>query len=319
MLPKLLSLMIVLVVFGGCGEGDRMSPTSDQTQSSPGAPSGSGESKEYGGDSRAPAAPPQSSPGGAMGASSDTIGENRQIIRTGDISLRVEVLDSAERALKAVVASSGGYTASSSRVRLEGSALTSTVEVRIPSNRFDALLDTIRRLGDVESESITASDVTEEYVDLEARLKGQQELEARLLKLLAERTAKLTDVVEVEQKLAEVRTTIEGIQGRLRYLRSRVMFSTLTVRMTEPGTITPHETETFGGRIMHAIVEGFDMLTRMIAGLITLLLALLPLVILGIIVWYVVRRRRHSRRETTAVAQQPVVTPPARDNDEPVI
>ena len=230
---------------------------------------------------------------------------DRQIIRTGEIALQVESLDSADRALVRLVAASGGFIAGSSRQGHEGRILTGTTELRVPSARFDGLVDAVRRLGKVESENITASDVTEEYIDLEARLKGQQQLEARVLKLLEERPGKLADVVEIEQKLAEIRAQIESIQGRLRYLSSRVQFSSLTVRMTEPGGVTPSTTETFGGRIAAAFHDGIDGLVSLLAGLITVLLALLPIIALAAVVWIIVRKRLRRRK-----AAEPGVTAP---------
>jgi hypothetical protein len=240
----------------------------------------------------------------ASGGSGTAVAADRQIIRTGEISLTVESIDSASRALSALVASAGGYLAGSARSRVSGSALTGTVEVRVPSNRFEVLLDGVRRLGRVELESISASDVTEEYIDLQARLKGQQQLEARILKLLEERPGKLADVVEIEQKLAEVRSVIETIQGRLRYLGARVAYSTLTVRMTEPGAIGTSETDTFGGRMKRAFDEGTEALVTFLAGLLTLLMALLPLIALLLLGWWLVRRTIRARKAGAAAATE---------------
>lgn len=311
----LLAALMSFLVYGcDSGQYDQSMQPPGSGVVAPGAPTRDGGAEKADQVGAMPASnapsPEQRQPGTPLGipsagGDSSNVGIERQIIRSGDVGLTVEHLDSAERTLRRIVAANGGYTAGSSRQRLEGSALTSTIEVRVPSKTFDALLDAVRLLGETQFENITASDVTEEYIDLEARLKGQQQLEARILKLLEERPGKLSDVVEIEQKLADVRSVIESIQGRLRYLSSRVGFSTLTVRMTEPGTIIPGDTDTFGGRLERAFVQGIDSLTRLIAGLLTLIIGALPIIVLGVIVWVVVRKRVRTRRADAATTSAP--------------
>src|SRR5690606_38738577 len=109
------------------------------------------------------------------------------------------------------------------------------MELRVPAEHFDSILTYVRTVGRVVSEQITSSDVTEEYIDLEARIGTQQQLEARLLDLLAKREGKLSDIVQIEEKLASVRKEIESAQRRLRHLQHRVTMSTLIVVMYEPG------------------------------------------------------------------------------------
>lgn len=302
----------LLLIIAGCGDGGGGTEASydrgesapskgapPMTSAPPSAPSLPEHQRQNGPET------PGADPSGTPGAPTMT---DRQIIRSGDISLTVESLDSAERRLSALVTAAGGYVSGSTRNRASGSALTGTIEVRVPSGRFDGFLDGVRRLGRVESEAITASDVTEEYIDLEARLKGQQQLEARILKLLEERPGKLADVVEIEQKLAEVRSIIEGIQGRLRFLSSRVAHSSLTVRMTEPGAIGTSDTDTFGGRMKRAFDQGTEALVGLLAGVLTLAMALLPFLVLGLVIWVVVRRRMKARRERTAADAGAAVT-----------
>jgi hypothetical protein len=298
---KSIALLLLLLAVAGCGDSMREdgSDTQRSPEASKGAPStGMPQSMPPG---EAPAPPREDgfdadSTGTGSGATSQP-----QIIRTGEISLRVESLDSSARALGGIVTSAGGYIAGSTRSGSRGSALTGTFEVRVPSARFDAVLEGVRHLGSIELETVTASDVTEEYIDLGARLSSQKQLEARILKLLEERPGKLADVVEIEQKLAEVRSTIEGIEGRMRYLTSRVAHSSLTVRMTEPGAIGTSETDTFGGRMSRAFDEGTEALVGLLAGLLTVIMALLPLIILAAVAWWIVRRVVRKRRERREV------------------
>ena len=329
MRPYRLAIPLLVALLVGCGDAREGADTQQSADysGSPGQEAPPMASPPKGAPESAPPGTPPRIP--TEQTVSDTaagggVATKRQIIRSGTIELVVASLDTAERSLSRLVQTNDGFIASSSRERRDGSTLDGTVEVRVPSARFEALLDGVRRLGRVESESISSSDVTEEYIDLEARLKGQQELEARLLKLLAERPGKLGEIVEIEQKLAEVRATIEGIQGRLRYLSSRVALSTLTVRMTEPGAIGTSDTETFGGRIRHAIDEGVDGLVELLSGIITLVLATLPLLLVGALVWMALRRRRRARvaastplkRVESTVAETPQKDPPGESTRE---
>jgi len=236
----------------------------------------------------------------------------RQIIRSGEISLRIASLDSAERAVTTIATANNGYLSNSSRERSTGNAMIGTAQLRIPADKFQSVLGAVRRLGEVESERISANDVTEEYVDINARLKTQQELEARILNLLNERSGKLSDIIEIEGKLADVRREIEGIQGRLRYLQGQISYSTLTVTMVEPGAVGTSQTETFTGRIGRAFSQGVDGLVVVLGGLITFIIAMLPLAALVVVAYLLIRplwRRRALNRAAAKNAAQPTTTP----------
>lgn len=272
-----------------------------------------------------PPAPPSPlgspSSGGGSPPSSDPVSTpapaERQIIRSGDISLRIASLDSAERAVTTIATANNGYLSTSSRERSTGNAMIGTAQLRVPADKFQSVLGAVRRLGEVESERISANDVTEEYVDMNARLKTQQELEARILNLLNERSGKLSDIIEIEGKLADVRREIEGIQGRLRYLQGQISYSTLTVTMVEPGTVGTSQTETFTGRIGRAFSQGVDGLVVVLGGLITFIIAMLPLAALVLVAYLLIRplwRRRALNRAAAKNAAQPAAAktdPPA--------
>jgi hypothetical protein len=112
-----------------------------------------------------------------------------------------------------------------------------TLTLRIPADRFDEATAGVRPLGKVEQLDVSVEDVTEQYMDLEARLANARRLEERLLQLLETRTGTLEQVLAAERELARVRTEIELYDGRLRQLASRVSLSTLTIVVQEPRPI----------------------------------------------------------------------------------
>lgn len=291
--------LLALYVFAGCGGYQDEYSGDAPTQSSPpappsggykGAPEAPGKDGNSGGNADSPAQTPLPEP------------VQRKIIRNGQLTIKVESVDSTDARLARIAAANNGYISNTSRFRYSGNAISGTTELRIPSERFDAVLAAIKALGDLDAESISTSDVTAEFIDLNARLKTQQELEARLLALLQERGAKLADVIEVESKLAQVRTEIESIQGRLRFMQQQVSYSTLSITMVEPGAVGVSSTETFGGRMERAFRMGIDGLVDVVGVLITAILALLPLLALGAGLYFLVlrpwfRRRRAKREE----------------------
>ncbi len=215
--------------------------------------------------------------------------DKRMIIRTGTMSVENDSFDETENKAKEITKNLGGYiTNSTSQVNQSGKKQ-GTLTIRVQADKYDALLAELAKTGKVMNQNITGRDVTEEFVDAEARLKTQRELEARLLQLLAEKTANLTAVVEVEQKLSSVRENIEKTEGRMRMLKDQASFSTITLSIYEPAILN-----TSSGGFFYELERGFEKgltgFTAVISGLITFIVALSPiLAILGLIVYVVVR------------------------------
>lgn len=228
--------------------------------------------------------------------------DKRMIIRSGTMSLEVDSYDETEAKIKNIVNTFNGYlTNSTSKLDASGKKQGS-ITIRVASDKFDAMIADLSKAGKVMNQNISGKDVTEEYMDADARLKTQRELEARLLKLLEEKTARLTDVVEVEQKLANVRENIEKTEGRMRYLKDQASFSTLTVMVYEPSMLT---TSTGGGffyELGEAVSKGLSGFTSVLAGIITVLIALAPLIILVLIVIYLVVKYFKKRKAAKAQA-----------------
>ena len=140
----------------------------------------------------------------------------------------------------------------------------------------------------LESVNVSVQDVGEEYVDIEARMANARRLEQRLVELLATRTGKLADVLSVEHELARVRGEIERYEGRLRYLRSRVSVSTLTLSVHEPFPIVAERPGTHPMR--DAFVQAWRNLVGVTAAIIASLGVVLPLGLLALVLVLVARR-----------------------------
>ncbi|HEY0972668.1 MAG TPA: DUF4349 domain-containing protein [Gemmatimonadales bacterium] len=231
-----------------------------------------------------PPSPEQAGTSGSSATQGGSVAANAMLIRTGSASVEVEDVDRGIAQLRQLATRLGGYVANSS---LQGGAdqvRAATLELKIPAARFDEAVSGLEPLGDVENVNVSAEDVGEEFTDVTARVENARRLEERLLALLAQRTGKLEDVLAVERELARVREQIERYEGRLRYLRTRVATSTLTVTVHEPYPLV-------GGRpgtspIAEAFRQAWRNFVGFVAGFIASLGVLVPLaLIVAVVVW----------------------------------
>jgi hypothetical protein len=222
------------------------------------------------------------------------------IIRTGQAYIEVDSLELGVAQVQRLARIVGGYIANSSIQSGEGQQRSATLELKVASSRYDQALNGLTGIGKLLSSTTNAQDVGEEFVDVTARVANARRLEERLLTLLATRTGKLDDVLAVERELARVREEIERYDGRLRFLRSKIAVSTLTVTVAERGPVVGQP----GSNVM---VEAFRRAWRnfvtVIASGIELLGGLLPLLALAVLValgWRRWRRRRDARRASSS-------------------
>ncbi|HEX2718565.1 MAG TPA: DUF4349 domain-containing protein [Gemmatimonadaceae bacterium] len=210
------------------------------------------------------------------------------IIRTGNAVIEVKSIDEGVARLRVIATQLGGYVGNTTVQSGKDQPRSAMVEVKVPSSRWGSLLEGIKPIGTVESLSESAQDVGEEFVDVQARMENARRLEQRLLALLANRTGKLSDVLEVETQLGQVREEIERYQGRMRYLQTRAAVSTMLVNLHEPRPV-------IGGAPGDSpILDAFRQAWRNLIGLVAFLIAslgvLLPLAVLVVFLWWLAKR-----------------------------
>lgn len=156
------------------------------------------------------------------------------IIRTAAISAVVGDAAEALKAITAAVEARGGYLAESRRWR-EGEQLRASATIRVPEQHLNSVLVVIRAAAiRVENESVSGQDVSEEYVDLTARLTNLEATERELRELLSTirvRTQKASEVMEVYREITDIRGQIEQIKGRMRYLEQMTTLSTINLEL----------------------------------------------------------------------------------------
>jgi len=217
------------------------------------------------------------------------------IIRTATASIEVDSLEPAVARVKELATRLGGYVGSSGIVTGKNQLRQAAIEVKIPAGRFDEVLSGLAPIGKLESVNVEAQDVGEEFVDVTARMDNARRLEQRLIGLLATRTGKLKDVLDVEQSLARVREEIERYEGRIRYLRAHAAMSTLSVTVHEPLPVVG----TAGKSVMgEAFTQAWRNFVVLVSLAVQSLGVILPLGFLAGIAWFVTRRLRVEKQRT---------------------
>lgn len=246
-------------------------------------------------------------------ASFQDAGIDRLIIRTADMSIVVTDTEESLARIAALVESNGGWVVSSYVFQAEQDAKSGTITVRVPAEGFQSALDAITALAvEVQSLSTSGQDVTEEYVDLEARL-GNLEATAERVRGFLDETRNVEEALAVNQELSRLEGEIEVIKGRMQYLSQSAAFSTITVNLTpdilaQPVQVGGWQPGGVAKQALEALISGLQTLANV---LIWLVIYVLPIALLiGIPVYLIVRaivRRRRAKREPSA-PEQPVTT-----------
>lgn len=268
--PLLISLTLLLIV-SGCGGNDTGEPdyTAVETLKS-GAPEIAAGSP---GEGENPLAQPKSS--------------KRMLIRNGNLEFSSPDVEKSVLEIKAFIDEFNGYVGSEEYAE-DGYRKSVRLTVRIPSGDFDNLTDKIGGLdGKVKYFRTEVEDVTEEYVDLEARAHQLGKLEERYLELL-KNAREMKDILAIESELNATRTEIEQLQGRIRLLGDRVRYSTLRIHCYQE--LDP-ERDSFGNRFISSLTAGWGIFLSFVLAL----AAIWPflLVLLAVLLVFYVRRRRN--------------------------
>jgi hypothetical protein len=209
------------------------------------------------------------------------------IIRNGHVVVEVDSLEAAIERVRAMALALGGSVGNVSMSTGDKELRSATLEMKIPSARFDDAMTGMSPLGKVEQSTATAQDVGEEFVDISARLANARRLERRLIDLLATRTGKLEDVLAVERELARVREEIERYEGRIRYLGSRVATSSIVASLHEKAPIVASPGTNVLG---NAFLNMWRNFVRFIAGLIEALGVIIPVAAMGVAGYFAWKR-----------------------------
>ena len=227
----------------------------------------------------------------------------QMVIRTANLSLVVEATDDAMTAIQSLAEGLGGYVAQSSTYRVREGLVDGNITVRVPASSFSQALQSMKELAvTVTSENVSGEDVTQEYTDLESRLRNLEATETELLELLKtvrERTGKAEDILAVHREVTNIRGQIEQIKGRMQYLEQMAAMSTITASLTMERPVVEEGWVPQGTvrDALRALVDALQGLANLAIWIIIFLLPLLvlfliPVAIVFAIVRWIVRRRK---------------------------
>jgi hypothetical protein len=299
----LLAAIVVLTgLTGGCAEQSSDAPASaaagkvsnNLQQTGPAIAKDSGNSQAKGGAE------------GRTETSSRKTAAARKIIYDARVDVLVDSLSSAEQAVLDLIKEHDGFLAESDQSSATSTRRTATWRVRVPVDQFSAFLSAVIHLGEVRQNHVGSQDVTEEYFDIEARIRNKQEEEKRLLKHLADSTGKLEDILAVERELSRVRGEVEQMQGRIRVLADRTALSTITIEATEWKDYKPPIAASFPTQLGRTFFNSVDNLAAFGKALATVIVALapwLPFIIAGIFIarWLIRGSRGPARGKSLPV------------------
>lgn len=167
------------------------------------------------------------------GASDEIITTEQKIIKTGSLTLKVDSVDQSSAEVTNIATRYEGFVQTSNIYESPTGAKSGTVIIRVPGDKFETALQEIKTLATlVVSENVSGQDVTEEFVDLQARLNNKYEEEQQYIKIL-DRANTVEDILMVTERLSWVRAEIERLEGRIKYLENLTDMATITVFLTE--------------------------------------------------------------------------------------
>ncbi|MGC5306391.1 DUF4349 domain-containing protein [Micromonospora zamorensis] len=290
------------LVLTGCGAGDD-SGSKDSAGSAAEAPAKAGEANR---DAAAEAA-------GAAGAgAADLRVDQRAIIYTGTMRVQVDDVDAAAREATAVATRAGGFIGGDQRRSADADAV-AELQLRVPAPKFAGVVEEIAKLGRQQSREINTQDVTEETVDLDARITSQRARVDSARRLLTRATS-ITDLVSLENELGRREADLASLEAKKRRLADLTALSTITVSLAGPAAMAVDEKAETG--FLVGLKGGWKAFVASLTVLLTVLGALLPwLVALGVplgVLLVVLRRRRKIPALVGPVSAPPPPVPAAR-------
>jgi hypothetical protein len=226
--------------------------------------------------------------------------------------MEVESTTDAQHQVTTIAESHGGFVVTSEakqRENIDPSKRTVDIKLvaRIPADRFGVALDQIKKLaGNLPEANVNGQDVTEDFIDLEARIKTQKALELQFLDIMKQADS-VEEAMEVQRQIAGVRTDIEKLEGRKRFLENRSSLSTITVNIQAPKVITVNPTGV-GHSVRDAVSDSLELATGMFVFFVRTVIVMMPILIFvglpaGLVLRYAWRRMKRIR------LAQPLATP----------
>ena len=302
----LVAVLLSCFLLAGCGADAGSQDNSSAAEPAAARPEG----QAQGG---APAAGEQGPAGGKDTAAQapDLRVDQRSIVYTGSLTVRVDDVDAKAAEVTGIAAGNGGFVGGDERHSGSSGSATATIKLRIPADKFGPVVDRIAGLGNPENREISTEDVTEQVVDLDARIEVQKARVESGRRLLGEAKS-LDDLVMLEREVATRESDLASLEGKKRRLADLTALSTITVILLGPQADTAGPGDDPAG-FVGGLSDGWKALVASLAVLLTVLGALLPWIIAlgvpaGVLLHLLRRRRRGTPAPLTPATEGPAST-----------
>ena len=310
-----LCVLLLLIALVGCGAAQNKAAADSVDQNLYRAVP----AEEYGGLSAGSlyAYSETSAPAPTEPVPADSVSTNRKLIRTVSLTLETEEYDVLLNGISEQVAACGGYLESlNADTRYSSDSRYASMTIRVPADRLDEFVNAVSGISNVVQRSESTEDVTLTYVDMESHASALRTEQDRLIELLAE-AENLTEILEIEDRLTDVRYELEYMESQLRTYDNLVEYATVKLSVNEVQKLTPTEEKGFWEKIGDGFVDSLSNIWEglksffsfiVIALPYLLVIALIVIVILVIILQSVKRsRKKAAKRQSAPAPKQPPV------------
>ncbi|ACU62879.1 DUF4349 domain-containing protein [Chitinophaga pinensis] len=223
----------------------------------------------------------------------------KKIIKNGEVRYSVRDYHEAGKAMNAIVARYNGYITEENESRSDLS-WEIKVSIKVPAQKFDSCLEALAGTANTLIEkNVSATDVTEEYIDVASRMKAKKEVELRYLEILKQ--AKTVEgILKVEEQLKSIREEIEASQGRLQYIDHNVAMSTISLSFYQTFATSSPQGPGFFSRIFFSIKDGWNDLLSFVVGIVQLWPGIAVVVVIVLLVTRYIKRRKSRKMVSVA-------------------
>ncbi|MCT7948932.1 DUF4349 domain-containing protein [Ancylothrix sp. C2] len=222
-----------------------------------------------------------------------------QLIKKGSLNVVVNSIDKSLKEVSSLVAKQQGdlMGLQDNKPKDPSVRRKATIQIRVPQNKLETTLDQLAKLGNVQNKSITAEDVSQQLVDIDARVRNLRKSEEMTLKIM-DRSGSVGDILKVSQQLNTIRSDIERLDAQQKTLRNQVAFSSIALTLEAAVSATPESQPSVGirmqetwGKATHSVGE----FTQALLALMLWLLAFSPYFVLAGAVFYGVKKWKKNK------------------------
>lgn len=281
--------MVVILLIAACSGEQQKNYTSDSSENA--------ESYDYASESNQNAAKTEE-----MDHENAKQAIKRMLIYNANLRVEVKDFNTTRKQIEELITTMNGYIVQSNSYNQNLNQMNGSMTIRIPQEHFEHFLLAVESLDiKVIERNVSGNDVTEEYIDLQSRLKAKVAVETRLLEFM-NKAKETKDLLAISNDLSSVQEEIERLKGRMKYLENHVSLSTVSITMIENKVVVPEiekdELNTWE-KSKKQFIDSINLLLSFISGLTVLIIGslpiFLPVLLVGIVIWYLWIKKRDSQ------------------------